>query len=237
MGHRHKKKTQAELEREELTKTQVLNLKELETVANYEKKTSKKPAAWLACIGIFAITLGVCYPSMTSMLSQSVASAKVEEKKAEPKEQKKVATTSASTNELTCSLTQPNTTDGTVSTTTFVFAFQNDMIASYKKSIDIKAQGAVTTTPLSIIALDTALTNLMQTPLTGYALEKKPIASTTPNVVDRYQATLAVDFATFNKATLTALHTSNYFATVEFDATDTKDMTQQKAVLGGYTCK
>lgn len=237
MGHRHKKKTQAEIEREELTKTQVLNLQELEQVANYERKTSKKPVAWLASIGMFAIALGIFYPSMTSMLSQSVANTKEENVKIEPQEQKKVTTASSSVNELICSLTQPNVTDGTVSTITFAFHFKNGIISDYTKSIDIKTEGTATTTPLSIIALDTSLTNLMQTPLVGYALEKKPIASMTANVVDKYQALLAVDFATFNKSSLTVLHTSNYFATVEFEATDTKDMVQQKVIMDGYTCK
>lgn len=237
MSHKQKKKTQAEIEREELTKAQVLNLKELETVANYERKTSKKPAAWLASIGIFAIALGIFYPSMTSMLGQSAANAREENVKVEPQKQKKVTTTSSSVNELTCSLTQPNVTDDTVSTITFAFNFKNDIIANYTKSIDIKTEGTATATPLSIVALDTSLTNLMQTPLVGYALEKKPIASTTPNVVDKYQALLAVDFTTFNKASLTVLHTSNYFATVEFEATDTKDIVQQKVITAGYACK
>ena len=49
MGRR--KKSNEELE--ELTRTQVLNLQELEHAAKYEKKTSKKPAAVLAILGVF----------------------------------------------------------------------------------------------------------------------------------------------------------------------------------------
>lgn len=231
----HKKKTQAELEREELTKTQVLNLKELERVANYEKKVSKKPAAILASIGIFAIGLGICYPGMTHMLSTSVANTnKANDEVVRKQEERRVSTTA---NDLTCSLVQPNVAEGTVATTTFEFAFENDILKSYKKSIDIKVEGTVAATPASIVTLDTSLINLMQTPLPGYTLAKKPIASTTPNVVDRYQAELMVDFTIFQKSTLTVLHTNNYFATVEFEPTDTKEVAQQRAVLGGYTCK
>ena len=43
MARRRKSKE----ELEELTRTQVLNLKELEKAANFEKKTSQKPAAIL----------------------------------------------------------------------------------------------------------------------------------------------------------------------------------------------
>ena len=56
MGRR--KKSNEELE--ELTRTQVLNLQELEKAAKYEKKTSKKPAAVLAILGVFSISLGLC---------------------------------------------------------------------------------------------------------------------------------------------------------------------------------
>ena len=65
MGRR--KKSNEELE--ELTRTQVLNLQELEKAAKYEKKTSKKPAAVLAILGVFSISLGLCYPSLNNMLS------------------------------------------------------------------------------------------------------------------------------------------------------------------------
>ena len=63
---RHRKSKE---ELEELTRTQVLNLQELEKAAKYEKRTSKKPAAVLAVIGVFSISLGLCYPSVNNMLS------------------------------------------------------------------------------------------------------------------------------------------------------------------------
>lgn len=56
------------LAKEELTKTQVLNLSELERVANYEKRTSKKPAAILATLGVMCITLGLSYNNIAAVL-------------------------------------------------------------------------------------------------------------------------------------------------------------------------
>ena len=64
MGRRKSKE-----ELEELTRTQVLNLQELEKAAKFEKKTSRKPAYFLAILGVFSISLGLCYPSITNMLS------------------------------------------------------------------------------------------------------------------------------------------------------------------------
>ena len=46
MGRRKSKE-----ELEELTRTQVLNLQELEKAAKFEKKTSRKPAYFLAILG------------------------------------------------------------------------------------------------------------------------------------------------------------------------------------------
>ena len=54
----------SEISREELTRTQVLNLQELERVANYERKTSKRPAALFAFAGFLAITMGLLYPNI-----------------------------------------------------------------------------------------------------------------------------------------------------------------------------
>ena len=47
-----------ELTKEELQKTQILNLKELEETIVFEKKTSKKPAIFVAILGILSIIAG-----------------------------------------------------------------------------------------------------------------------------------------------------------------------------------
>lgn len=230
-----RKKTKEELE--ELTRTQVLNLQELEKAANFERKTSKKPAAILAIIGLLAISLGISYPSINTMLSDTP----IKEKKvsvSEKREELNITNNSVQeSNELTCTASVANT-DATVTTVTYNFQFQSTgMLGFYTKTMDIKASAPLTQTPVSIISLDTSLANLMQTPINGYLLEKNPVASTTPNVVDGYTAKLSVDMTVFNPATLTALHTSNSFANVEFSANDTKDIIQSRVESLGYTCK
>ena len=107
----------------------------------------------------------------------------------------------------------------------------------YEKVMDISVSTPVAQTPASIITLDSSLANLVQTPITGYLLEKTPRASTSPNVVDGYTAKLAVDFTQFNPTTLTTLHTTNNFANVEFNSQDTKDTISARLIGGGYTCE
>ena len=67
MGRRKKSKQ----ELEELTRTQVLNIQELENAAKYEKRTSKKPAVFFAVLGLLSISLGVSYPGIQSMMDDS----------------------------------------------------------------------------------------------------------------------------------------------------------------------
>ena len=117
------------------------------------------------------------------------------------------------------------------------FGMTPDTLRYYEKVMDISVSTPVTQTPASIVTLDTSLANLVQTPITGYLLEKEASASTTPNVVDSYTAKLSVDMTRYDPTTMTALHKSNSFANVEFSTTDTKDTLQQKLTSKGYTCQ
>lgn len=229
-----RRKSKEELE--ELTRTQVLNLQELEKAATYEKRTSRKPATILAVIGVFSISLGLCYPSVNNMLN----SRNVEEKTvvSEQRQDSVKADSTVNPLSLSCTLSQTNPTDATLVTTTYNFQFlDTGTLKYYEKVMDIAVSTPVTQTPVSIINLDSSLANLVQTPINGYLLEKTPKASTSPNVVDGYTAKLAVDFTQFNPATLTTLHTTNTFANVEFNAQDTKDTISARLISGGYTCQ
>ena len=57
-----------QMTQEELQRTQVLNLQEVEKVAKFEKRTSKKPALFVAFLGILSITFGTTF-GITEMLS------------------------------------------------------------------------------------------------------------------------------------------------------------------------
>ena len=59
---KNKSRRHPEMSDEELVRTQVLNLNEVKKVANYEKKTNRKPALVCAVLGILCITIGASYP-------------------------------------------------------------------------------------------------------------------------------------------------------------------------------
>lgn len=227
-----RRKSNAELE--ELTKTQVLNLQELQKAANFERKTSKKPAIILAIIGVFSISLGIFYPSINALVSDNNTDSTqktISEMREESPSDDKL------NNSMVCttSFTNPDSTNTTL---TYSFQFSDlKTLKFYTKEMSIKAITQLTQTPASIISLDTSLANLMQTPINGYLLEKIPIASTVANVVDGYTAKLSVDMLLFNPATLTPLHTSNSFANVEFNSTETDEVIKQKMISLGYKCQ
>ena len=62
------KRQQKKIEREELTKTQVLNLLELEKVAKYERQTSKKPALILGILGVLFLISGFVYNPLVAAI-------------------------------------------------------------------------------------------------------------------------------------------------------------------------
>ena len=64
------KRQQKKIEREELTKTQVLNLLELEKVAKYERQTSKKPALILGILGVLFLISGFVYNPLVAAIKE-----------------------------------------------------------------------------------------------------------------------------------------------------------------------
>ena len=231
-----RKKSKEELE--ELTRTQVLNLQELEKAAKDEKRTNRKPAAIFAILGVFSISLGLCYPSINNMLSSRDVPETPTVSEQRQEETEETTTTEANPTTMTCTLTQNNDVELTSTTTTYTFQFlDTGTLRYYEKVEDIKATTEVISTPASIVSLDTSLSNLMQTQINGYLLEKTPTASTTPNVVDGYNAKMAVDLTMFDPTTLTDLHRTNTLANVEFTSADTKDTIQQALLANGYTCQ
>ena len=119
MGRRKKSKQ----ELEELTRTQVLNIQELENAAKYEKRTSKKPAVFFAVLGLLSISLGVSYPGIQSMMDDSSTKKDnvTEQRKEEEKEVSSTAT--ALQNTLTCSINQMNEAEATTTVTNYTFNF------------------------------------------------------------------------------------------------------------------
>ena len=99
-------KNSSQISQEELMKTQVLNLQDVEEAARYEKATSKKPAILVAVIGFFAIFLGTSLPFVNSLMNQKDTSLKTDK----TIEKKQILNTESN---LNCTYTSLNNPDGT----------------------------------------------------------------------------------------------------------------------------
>lgn len=228
----NKKKKEAEAKSLELTKTLVLNFNEVEQVAKYEKKTSKKPAGVVALIGLFAIMLGVFYPSINASFNKSQPKDKVVDNKFRETE-----TVSVISSSLECSLAQTNA-DNTTTVLTLDFTFDNGKLKSYDKKTNVVSTiSNLTQTPNTIIVFDTAINAIMQNTIEGYVITKEyqPDA-TNSNVVSNYNAKVSIDLEKVNKAAFPTIYSTNPYLNIEYNLDDNIDMIKQKLTMAGYTC-
>lgn len=105
---------------EELQKTQILNLNELENTIRFEKITSKKPAIILAALGVFLLIFGATFQIATSLSSNKN---KIQKRKVDKTPQ--VVETS-----LSCVKTTLNNPDGTDTVYNVDYYFENDKLSS-----------------------------------------------------------------------------------------------------------
>lgn len=114
------------LTQEELQKTQVLNLKDVEEVARIEKISSKKPSIIVAVIGILLLLVGTGV--------QIVSSMKPEEKKVE---KRNTTPPQVERETLNCVKTTLNNPDGTDTVYTITYSFENKKLVGYTKSYNV----------------------------------------------------------------------------------------------------
>ena len=211
----------SEISREELTRTQVLNLQELERVAKFEKQTSKRPAFLFAFAGALAITMGLLYPN----IMMAVDNINLTE---EPKTSYRVDLDNnydteampVPTDKVVCSIYQPYQVDGTDKTTTYELYFNDQKLKTYVKT-------ALTAPTAGNPAGVTVAQNVYNTYIAyneigikGYKIESfaensaaRVAISIDLKQVDRTQLTYALDDD--QTAVQTALTAAGYICTVE----------------------
>lgn len=121
---------------EELQRTQVLNFQDVQDLANFEKRTSKKPAIIIGILGIISI---LCGGGLTAYQSLSAKMVSDTTKKVEKREiQNKVEEKPTVTN-INCSIYSPNNADGTDTAMTVNYNFIDGELANFTKQFDVVA--------------------------------------------------------------------------------------------------
>lgn len=212
-----------QMSHEELQKTQVLNLKDVEEAARYEKVTSKKPAIIVAVLGIISILAGTAFPMV-----QSLTTAKEPEKKTERKVEKKKLLNTES--KLNCTLTMLNNPDGTDSILNVLLNFNYDKLTKVTKTYTVNPTVGNSLGQSIINTYTTAYQQFLTSTIVGYQMSVTPINN---GVI----ITSTVNYSLFDPSTLPELHRGNIATSVEYQAGTDKNAINSDIIKKGFTCQ
>ena len=223
-----KEKKQQRLLKEELTRTQVLNLKDLEQIANYEKKTSKKPAIFLAVVGAFLILGGSAYTPIMNMLYREPIVEKVVVSKKEIPEPVNDAELNAG---LICAYDVLNGSSGIDMKMVINLHFTEGKLTSYDKIMDVlpsigkEAEGMGT-----INNLLPAYQNYEKNNIPGFTIKTEARGS-------GFETKVVVDLEKLNPSLLHDNYKNDPITRIDFVLNDTKDIALTRSKNLQYTCQ
>ncbi len=122
-----------ELSKEELQETQVLNLQEVKKAIRFEKITSKKPAIFVAVIGILLLVFGTSFQILTVMKANN---SKIQKRTTEVPHKKKEY---VPTKTLGCTKTTLNNPNNINTTYNIVYSFSEDKLIKVLKKYNVNA--------------------------------------------------------------------------------------------------
>ena len=219
----------AQVSQEELAKTQVLNLTDVQEIADFEKKTSKRPAVLFAIAGFLAITLGFSYANIMNAIDAIPSKSTVEELPEIIYNDNIL--NNVRVNEMNCTFTSPYNANGTSGVAAYKFIFdENDQLQRYTMTLTFdpqigNADGVV------------AVQNYYNQYKTLDVLELYGYQTVTTYTDTGMKTIISVDLTKLDKALLTPTHNSTMFSTVSDNLNDTKATILQKYSASNYLCQ
>jgi len=221
------KSSAQEMTREELTRTQVLNLSDFEEVTKYEKSTSKRPAIFLAILGVICIISGFSYnPIMNIVIDKITPPAPVISRRVTD-----ANLTKTLTDTMLCHFTDVGNAYGVDLTMDMTLSFYDGKLNSYNKTTEyVVALGKEKLGQPNVNTYYPIFKTLESINITGY--------KTSTKLLDNgFETKVNIDLKTLNQQQLTTEHNNNPITRVEFAYGDTKDLAYQKASVYGYICE
>lgn len=212
-----------QMTQEELQRTQVLNLKDVEEAVRIEKSTSKKPAIIVAAIGIFSILFGTAFPTV-----QSLATKKPVDDNQKAKVEKKRAINPETT--LNCTYTKLNNADGTDTILNANFIFNYDKLIKVEKTFTINPTVGNPLGVTTVQAYTTGYQPFLKEQIAGYQMSVTPTG-------DGLIVKSLVDLTVFNPITLPALHQGNIATNVEYQVNTEKEAIYKDLTAKQFTCQ
>ena len=220
-----KKQNKTKEEIEELQRTQVLNLKDVEETVKYEKSISKKPAMIIAIIGAIFLTLGSTL-QIAKTMKKSVEP-KVE--KREISKEKEIQTVAPVI--LECQNIQLNNPDGTNITFTIDYTFNNYKLTNFTKKYSIAAIEGNQVGLQTIQQYIVGYRDFMN-PVNGYTI------SVTPNETQTIlTAVVSADLEKIDMTTFPEMQKNHISTSIDYQK-DTAFLTIQSDMSSkGFTCE
>lgn len=218
-----------QMTREELTKTQVLNLQELERVARFERKTSKRPAVLFAIAGILSLTLGLSYNNIMMAVDSIDFTNPSENTYRIDLDSQYDSATPVPTKKVTCVFTQPAQVDGTDKSTTYELFFSEQKLQTYVKTL---AVAPTIGNPNGALAVQNVLATYQ--PLAASQIEGYEMLPETDN--QSAKISITIDLKKLDRGQLTYSHAANYFTNVEYNLDADETTTVSALQAAGYIC-
>jgi hypothetical protein len=228
MNQTNQTQQSTQVSQEELAKTQVLNLTDVQEIAKFERKTSKRPAALFAFAGVLAIALGFSYPNIMTAIDAIPSNSKEDSVEIIYADN---VLNNIKPNDATCTFTSPNNGDGTSGKVSYKFIFNEDnQLQRYTMTLNLDALAGDVNGLAAVQNYYNQYRVLDVLTLNGYA-------SSTTYTETGMQTIVTADLSVLDKATLTPTHNALGFAQVTDSLGDTKDMIIQKYTLNNYICE
>ena len=219
----YQQQQQQQMTQQELQRTQVLNIDELEKTVRFEKISSKKPAIIVAAIGILFLTFGTTF----QVASNLKGSSKVEKRDIAEEVVEKNDVKPATTN-LNCNIAATNQADGTDTVYSILYTFEDNKLVGFKKVYTI------TPTPGNPLGAAT-----VQNYIIGYQPFLNPIEGYQISVIPTGEGLVVTVEVDYTKLDLTLLNPTqqNHFTTkLDYPLDHPKDTIYTEMIGAGFTC-
>ena len=217
-----------QISQEELAKTQVLNLEDVHKIANYEKKTSKKPAILMAAVGLFSISMGLVYPSVIDLGTSLVEANRISSDNSSSSDTIILEDIERVT---TCKYYSEKNADGTTGTCVYDLYFdENKQLQKYRMTFDIEPLSGNVNGLLVVQNLYNSYKAIDNLPLNGYIMNTTYTEKGMRSVAD-------VNLKVLDLNQLTPQHKSNYFSVVPFTYGQNKEQLIAWLENNSYVCK
>lgn len=216
-----------EMTREELTRTQVLNLSDFEKVAEFEKSTSKRPAIFLTILGIFCIITGFAYnPIMNIVIDRITPEAPQVSKRIKDMDMTRMLSST-----ISCHYTNLNNPNGLDINSDINLTFYDNKLNSYTKTTSyVTSLGKEKTSKPTTDAYYNAFKVLEAISIPGYK-------QSTTQINNGLEIKTIIDLKNLNTSSLTTEHNGSIATKVEFTYESTIDEVLQQAKTLNYDCK